>query len=87
MALKPGIVDLAERWSLRVDSLKPFPSGFGLAENFVADAILTDGTRVVLKVTGYHDELSNEIAALKLWDGNGAARLLQADLVRHSMLL
>jgi streptomycin 6-kinase len=87
VALEPGIVELAERWSLRVDSLKPFPSGFGLPENFVSDAVLTDGTRVVLKVTGYHDELSNEIAALKLWNGNGAARLLQADLDRHAILL
>lgn len=87
MALKPGIVDLAERWSLRVDSLKPFPSGLGLPENFVADAILTDGTRVVLKVTGYHDELPHEIAALQMWNGNGAARILQADLDRDAILL
>jgi len=82
-----NIAELAARWSLCVDSLTPFAPEFRLPENFVADASLTDGTRVVLKVTGYHEELSNEVAALRLWNGNAAARLLDADLQRHAILL
>jgi len=87
MAFEPGIVDLAQRWSVRVDSLKPFPTAFGLPHNFVAEAVLTDGTRVVLKITGYHDELANEVAALRVWNGNGSACILRADLDRHAILL
>jgi streptomycin 6-kinase len=87
LSLANTIAELAKRWSLQADSLKPFSTEFGLPNNFVAGATLNDGTPVVLKVTGYHDELSNEIAALQLWNGNGAARLLQFDLDRHAVLL
>ena len=65
---------LAERWSLTLDS--HFPE---IAINYVAPARRADGTRCVLKVSRHVGETRNEIAALALWDGSGAARLLAAD--------
>lgn len=70
----PGLlVRLADRWSLTLD--RPFPE---IAINYVAPATGADGTRCVLKVSRHVDETRNEIAALRLWDGHGAARLLEA---------
>jgi streptomycin 6-kinase len=65
---------LSRRWSLALD--RHFP---GIRINYVAPAMRADGTRCVLKVSRHVDETRNEIAALRLWDGNGAARLLEAD--------
>src|SRR5205823_7073971 len=47
--------------------------------NYVAAARRAGGQPCVLKVSRYVDETRNEIAALRLWDGEGAARLLEAD--------
>ncbi len=71
----PDVLDrLAARWSL---ALEPhFPE---IRINYVAPATRADGTPCVLKVSRFVDETRNEIAALRLWDGNGAARLLDAD--------
>jgi streptomycin 6-kinase len=65
---------ISSRWSL---TLHPhFPE---IAWNYVAPATRADGTRAVLKVSRHVDETRNEIAALRLWDGDGAARLLASD--------
>lgn len=71
----PGVLDqLATRWSL---TLEPhFPE---IAINYVAPATQAGDTPCVLKVSRHVDETRNEIAALDLWDGDGAARLLAAD--------
>jgi streptomycin 6-kinase len=75
LAALPDLLDqLAARWSL---SLGPyFP---GIRYNYVAPATRADGTACVLKVSRHIDETRNEIAALRLWAGDGAAHLLAAD--------
>ena len=73
-ALPDQVQWLAHRWSLTVD--RHFPE---IAINHVAPATRADGTRCVLKVSRHIGETRNEIAALRLWDGSGAARLLEAD--------
>ena len=71
----PELVEvLASRWSLTLNA--PFA---GIELNYVAPAVRADGTRCVLKVSRHVGETRNEIAALRLWDGAGAARLLDAD--------
>ncbi len=73
-ALPDRIEALAARWSV---TLEPhFPD---LSYNYVAPARRADGTRAVLKVSRHVGETRTEIAALRLWDGDGAARLLDAD--------
>jgi streptomycin 6-kinase len=83
----PDLLDeLAERWSLTLE--KRFPD---LAYNYVAPATRLDTdqltTRCVLKVGRRHDEMANEIAAMHLWNGHGAARLLEADPKFGALLL
>ena len=46
-----------------------------------------DGTEVVLKLGVPNPELTTEIAALRLYDGYGAARLLDADVEAGFLLL
>jgi streptomycin 6-kinase len=71
----PGLLGrLAERWSLTLEA--PFPK---IQINYVAPARRSDGQPCVLKVSRHVGETRNEIAALRLWDGDGAARLLDAD--------
>jgi streptomycin 6-kinase len=75
LASLPGVVaSLAEQWSLDVD--EPFEPG-GMS-SWVAPARTADGQAVVLKVEWRHDEADHEAAALGLWDGDGAVRLLAA---------
>jgi streptomycin 6-kinase len=64
-----------ERWSLRVG--RPFQPGGSTA--WVAPATATDGGDVVVKVLWPHFEADHEADALRLWDGNGAVRLLAAE--------
>lgn len=73
---------LAERWQLQID--RPFE---GLSYNFAAPGRREDGTSVVLKVGYPNDELTREIAALKLYRGQGICRLLEADVTLGAMLL
>lgn len=55
------------------------PSPFTLSYNYVAPATLADGTEIVLKAGVPNRELRTEIAALRLYDGRGCVRLLDAD--------
>jgi streptomycin 6-kinase len=72
----------AERWALRLEA--PFSA---LVINYVAPAVRADGTRCVLKLSRHVSETLNEIAALRVWDGEGCARLLAADPDRGALLL
>ena len=75
MTAPPELVDaLAARWSLTLE--KPFAE---IKLNYVAPAVRADETRCVLKVSRHLRDTRNEIAALRLWAGDGAARLLEAD--------
>ena len=76
------IAEHERRWSLRV--LPAFPN---LSYNYVAPAVRSDGTEVVLKLGVPRDELRTEVEALKLYDGQGMVRLLEADGERGVMLL
>ena len=79
----PRLLDeLAARWALAV--APPYP---GIIFNYVAPATRADGTPCVLKVSRYLDDTRNEIAALRLWDGDGAARLLDADEAIGALLI
>jgi streptomycin 6-kinase len=55
--------------------------------SWVAPARLPDGTAVVVKIGWPHREMYGEPAALRLWDGRGAVRLLGHDPRRHALLL
>ncbi|HEU0026231.1 MAG TPA: aminoglycoside phosphotransferase family protein [Ktedonobacterales bacterium] len=70
------------RWNLAL--LPPFP---GLTFNFVAPVTRADGSPAVLKAGVPRDEIETEIAALRLCDGAGLVRLLEADAQRGVMLL
>jgi streptomycin 6-kinase len=71
----------ASRWQLEIEP--PFPD---LSYNFVAPA-RRGGRPVVAKLGVPNPELSSEIEALRLFDGDGAVRLLDADSDRGMMLL
>ena len=79
----PSIVaDCAQRWSLEVRP--PFEP---LSYNYVAPALRADGTDVVLKVGVPNPELLSEIEALRLYNGHGIVRLLDADPDQGALLL
>jgi streptomycin 6-kinase len=75
------VAEYERRWSLTV--LPPFD----LSYSYVAPAIRPDGTAVVLKLGVPNPELTTEIAAMRLYDGHGATRLLDADPERGFLLL
>jgi streptomycin 6-kinase len=75
------VAELARRWGLDIGP------PFGLSYNYVVPATRSDGTEAVLKVGFPCPELKREMAALRLYGGNGICRLLEADEGRHAMLL
>ena len=76
------IEECAERWSLRVGP--PFPH---LSYNYAAPAEGPGGERLVLKLGVPVRELHSEMAALRAFDGRGAARLFESDAARGALLL
>jgi streptomycin 6-kinase len=58
-----------------------------LSYNYVCAAKQADGTDVVLKLGVPNRELKSELAALRLFNGDGACRLLEADDDRYMFLL
>ncbi len=79
----PGLLaEFAARWSLAIDA--PFA---GIKFNYVAPATRADGRRCVFKLSREVDEARTEIAALRLCDGAGAVRLLDAEPDRGALLL
>lgn len=73
-AIPDTIAKYAQMWSLKV--LPPF----NLSYSYVAPAVRQDGTRVLLK-TGFpkDKEFQTEISALSVFNGQGVAKLLEAD--------
>jgi streptomycin 6-kinase len=70
------IREYADRWSLGVDAAFP-----NLSYNYVAPATRVDGTPCVLKIGMPTDmERRTEAEALRIYDGRGICRLLEADL-------
>ena len=81
-ALPALLAECAARWSLTI--LPPFPD---LSYNYVTPVIGPGGESWVLKAGVPHGELWSEIDALRLFDGRGIARLLDADRARGVLLL
>ncbi|GGS13302.1 aminoglycoside phosphotransferase family protein [Actinokineospora fastidiosa] len=65
---------MLDRWSLRPDG----PSWHGFC-SVVQPVRRADGAPAVLKIGWPHPEAEHEALALRLWDGDGAVRLLTAD--------
>ena len=80
--LPPIIADCARRWAIMLEA--PFTQ---LSINYAAPGMRADGTPVVLKVCIPGDEFFTEAGALRLFDGRGSVRLLEADLDRGALLL
>lgn len=55
--------------------------------SWVAPATLPGGTPVIVKIGWPHREMYGEPAALRLWAGRGAVRLLGHDPDRHALIL
>lgn len=75
------MADLSSQWQLDVGP--PFELSYG----YVAPARRADGTQVVLKIAFPHQEARGESVALRLYNGDGACRLLEADEPRFAILL
>ncbi|MET7319314.1 aminoglycoside phosphotransferase family protein [Streptomyces sp. NPDC005549] len=70
------------RWELRLDG----PSMHGWAA-LVLPVVCRDGTEAVLKLQILDAETEGEPLALRVWDGDGAVRLLDHDAATGTMLL
>ncbi len=75
------VANLADRWDITLGA--PFLLSF----NYVCRATLQDGTEAVFKIGPWCEEITREIEAIRLYDGNGMARLLAADPGQLAMLL
>ncbi len=79
----PGQVEtLAARWELTIDP--PFP---GLSYNYAAPGLDQQGRPIVLKIGFPREELTREIAALRIYAGRGICSLTAADESRGAMVL
>ena len=80
-SLPTVVAGLAREWNLQVGAAFE-----GSNVSYVAPAMR--GTEhVVLKVQWPHDECVHEADALKVWNGDGAARLLAHDAEGHALLI
>ncbi|MFI5854720.1 aminoglycoside phosphotransferase family protein [Streptomyces parvulus] len=83
IAALPGLAaSFIERWELRPDG----PSMHGWAA-LVLPVLRPDGTPAVLKLQIADEESEGEPVALRVWDGDGAVRLLDHDPPTGTMLL
>lgn len=79
----PGLIScLSEEWQIQVGEAYP-----NLSYHYVAPATLVDGRQAVLKLGVPGGLLEREIAALRLYDGRGAAAVLAVDLQATALLL
>jgi streptomycin 6-kinase len=76
------VTECVEQWGLRLG--EPYEAG---AAGYTIRADLADGTPVVLKLIYPHREADREAEALKVWNGDGAIRLLAHDEKRWAMLM
>jgi len=82
LARLPGLVaEMCGRWGLRVTG-DPMHGYMALVV-----PVLRGNARYALKVSWLDGETVNEAAALALWDGGGAVRLLEADEKAGALLL
>jgi streptomycin 6-kinase len=81
--LPARVAELERAWSLTAG--QPFDNGGYVS--WVAPVQLEDGSEAVLKIQFPHREARHEAAALRVFDGRGAARLLRASKDEFSLLL
>lgn len=74
--------EFLRRWRLRIDG----PSMYGMCA-LVLPVVRADGTPAVLKLQFLDEESAGEPVALRVWDGEGAVRLLEQDPATGSLLL
>ena len=75
------VARLARRWSLRLGP--PFAAAYSWA----APAERADGSAAVLKLGLPHFEAEHEADGLRVWNGDGAVGLLEAEPAHHALLL
>lgn len=80
-ALPDTVEEWCRRWNLNVDG-QPM-HGY----NSLAVPVGRDGAPLVLKVTWPDRQLEEQVLALRLWDGDGAVRLADADTKAGVMLM
>ena len=71
-----------QRWHITLGT--PFPN---ISFHFVIPAIRNDGTPVVVKAHSPTNEFTEELEALRLFDGHGMTKLLAYDVENEVMLL
>src|SRR5438270_9220101 len=71
-----------EKWALKLEA--PYQQSF---VSIVFPASLPGGSLAVLKIQYPHPESDHEADALRLWNGDGAARLFDYDPEQHALLL
>jgi streptomycin 6-kinase len=81
-ALPRLVEQCAQQWNLTLE--RPYAYAF---TSLAVPAQLADGSGAVLKVQFRDRENEHEAAALRLWDGAGAIKLLAEDPARHALLL
>ncbi|MGW6358821.1 aminoglycoside phosphotransferase family protein [Streptomyces sp. NPDC055092] len=80
--LPARVEEFVERWDLRVDG----PAMHGMAA-LVLPVVRGDGTPAAVKFQILDEETEGEPVALRVWDGDGAVRLLDHDGATGTMLL
>ncbi|WP_037670133.1 aminoglycoside phosphotransferase family protein [Streptomyces griseus] len=79
----PGLVaGFLDRWELRADG-----AAMHGVSALVLPVVAVDGTRAALKLQLLDEETEGEPVALRVWDGDGAVRLLRHDEPTGTMLL
>lgn len=81
-ALPARAADFLKRWELR----RTGPAMHGMCA-LVLPVERADGTPAVLKLQNLDEETAGEPVALRLWDGDGAVRLLEYDEESGTLLL
>ncbi len=82
-ALPVVVSDLAKRWQLHLDA--PYEPGGQCS--WVAPVRTAAGEELVLKVGWHHPEAAHEADGLRVWDGDGAVRLHEAETFDHTCAL
>lgn len=82
-SLPRRVDELVDRWSLTTE----LPLYLEGQCSIVVPVMHPDGLRCVLKVGWPHPEAEHEAAALRAYDGRGAARLLAEDPEHNALLL
>ncbi|WP_405948782.1 aminoglycoside phosphotransferase family protein [Streptomyces prunicolor] len=81
-ALRERAARFLDQWELRLDG----PSMNGRCA-LVLPVLRADGTPAALKLQDVDEETAGEPVALRVWDGEGAVRLLEADADTGTLLL